>query len=119
MEERTPWTRQDIIPADYIEALECQSISRHKRDTMWIQCNAGMGLWQICRNPSCFRCQIIDGSEVEIAQGQDKGITVEYIGMLKRTTNWAEMTVKQRIGEIGQFLVQNRQERSNLRRTGA
>eukprot|EP00972_Heterocapsa_arctica_P080725 11895673-Heterocapsa_arctica.AAC.1 len=22
MEESTPWTRQDIIPADYIEALE-------------------------------------------------------------------------------------------------
>eukprot|EP00972_Heterocapsa_arctica_P039081 5754599-Heterocapsa_arctica.AAC.1 len=119
MEERTPWTMQDIISADYIEALECQSISGHKRDTLWIQCNAGMGQWQICRNPICFRCQIIDGSELEIMQGQDQGITVEYIGRLKRTTNWADMTVTQRIGEIGKFLVQNRQERSNLRRTGA
>ena len=33
MEERTPWTREDIIPADYIEAMECQAISSHKRDT--------------------------------------------------------------------------------------
>eukprot|EP00972_Heterocapsa_arctica_P082281 12125404-Heterocapsa_arctica.AAC.1 len=51
-------------------------------------------------------------------QGQDKGITVEYIGRLKRTTNWADMTAVQRIGEIEKFLVQNRQERSNLRRSG-
>eukprot|EP00972_Heterocapsa_arctica_P083572 12313428-Heterocapsa_arctica.AAC.1 len=33
-------------------------------------------------------------------QGQDKCITVDYIGMLKRTSTWAEMTVEQQIGEI-------------------
>eukprot|EP00972_Heterocapsa_arctica_P024105 3551957-Heterocapsa_arctica.AAC.1 len=32
---------------------------------------------------------------------------------------WMDMTVEQRIGTIGTFLAQNRQERSNLRRTGA
>eukprot|EP00972_Heterocapsa_arctica_P114133 16440906-Heterocapsa_arctica.AAC.1 len=118
MEERTPWTKQDIIPADYIEALECQAMSSQKRDTEWVECNAGMGVWLICRNP-CFRCNMIDGTELDILQNPDKGATVYYIGRLKRTTNWAEMNVKQRIGEIATFLVQNRQERSNLRRTGA
>eukprot|EP00972_Heterocapsa_arctica_P046198 6815702-Heterocapsa_arctica.AAC.1 len=38
--------------------------------------------------------------------------------MLKRTTNWAELDVRQRIGQIGIFLVQNWQERAKLRRTG-
>eukprot|EP00972_Heterocapsa_arctica_P053286 7849222-Heterocapsa_arctica.AAC.1 len=48
-----------------------------------------------------------------------KGLTVNYIGRLKAETNWAELDVRQRIGQIGRFLVQNRQERSTLRRMGA
>eukprot|EP00972_Heterocapsa_arctica_P034536 5085301-Heterocapsa_arctica.AAC.1 len=52
-------------------------------------------------------------------QHSDKGITVYYIGNLKDTPEWTAMTVEQRIGTIGMFLAQNRQEISNLRRTGA
>eukprot|EP00972_Heterocapsa_arctica_P068565 10131572-Heterocapsa_arctica.AAC.1 len=48
-----------------------------------------------------------------------KGLPVDYIGMLKRETNWAELDVRQRIGQIGRFLAHNREERATLRRMGA
>eukprot|EP00972_Heterocapsa_arctica_P009070 1335877-Heterocapsa_arctica.AAC.1 len=58
-------------------------------------------------------------SERDIMQEPNKGITVDYIGNQKNTAEWKAMTVEQRIGHIGRFLSLNRQERSNLRRTGA
>eukprot|EP00972_Heterocapsa_arctica_P008426 1230904-Heterocapsa_arctica.AAC.1 len=39
--------------------------------------------------------------------------------MLKAESNWADLTVKQRIGTIGQFLMNNRTERLVLLRLGA
>eukprot|EP00972_Heterocapsa_arctica_P077419 11419055-Heterocapsa_arctica.AAC.1 len=42
-----------------------------------------------------------------------------FIGMLKADPNWAELTVKQRIGTIDQFLMNNRTEILMLLRLGA
>ncbi len=117
MEERTPWTREDTITAEYIEGLQCQAISG--RDTELEEDEAGKGSWTLCRNPCCYRCKLIELAELDMMQDSDKGITVDYIGNLKDTPEWMAMTVEQRIGKIGMFLAQNRQERSNLRRTGA
>eukprot|EP00972_Heterocapsa_arctica_P103797 15297301-Heterocapsa_arctica.AAC.1 len=40
----------------------------------------------------CWDGIMADLQKPMLFQGQDKGITVEYTGMLKRTTNWTEMT---------------------------
>eukprot|EP00972_Heterocapsa_arctica_P088113 12993300-Heterocapsa_arctica.AAC.1 len=46
---------------------------------------------------------------------QRKGPTIMFIGMLKaELPNWADLTVKQHIGRIGQFLMSNRTERLML-----
>eukprot|EP00972_Heterocapsa_arctica_P054615 8044437-Heterocapsa_arctica.AAC.1 len=39
--------------------------------------------------------------------------------MLKTESNWADLDVEQRIGKIGQFLMNNRPERIELLRLGA
>eukprot|EP00972_Heterocapsa_arctica_P039306 5789942-Heterocapsa_arctica.AAC.1 len=75
MEERTPWTRQDIIPADYLEALECQMMSSSKKDTEWVECSAGIGVWLICRNPNCYRCNVIEVTEMDTCSEPGKGPT--------------------------------------------
>eukprot|EP00972_Heterocapsa_arctica_P056332 8310320-Heterocapsa_arctica.AAC.1 len=41
-----------------------------------------------------------------------------FIGMLKAESNWADLTVKQTIGKIVQFLTNNRTERLMLLRLG-
>eukprot|EP00972_Heterocapsa_arctica_P024414 3602024-Heterocapsa_arctica.AAC.1 len=73
----------------------------------------------ICRNPICYRCDIIDKAELESVTPKEKGPTVLLIGMLKAESNWADFTVKQRILQIGQFLMNNRTERLMLLRLGA
>eukprot|EP00972_Heterocapsa_arctica_P041589 6131682-Heterocapsa_arctica.AAC.1 len=55
---------------------------RHK-DTEWVECNTGVGAWRICRNPICYRCDIIDKAEMELVTPKEKGPTVMFIGMLK------------------------------------
>eukprot|EP00972_Heterocapsa_arctica_P104119 15344902-Heterocapsa_arctica.AAC.1 len=89
------------------------------RDIEVMEDEAGKGSWTLCRNPCCYRCKLIEMAELDIMQDPNKGITVDYIGKLKDTSEWKAMTVKQRIGTIGSFLSLNRQERSNFTRTGA
>eukprot|EP00972_Heterocapsa_arctica_P047033 6940594-Heterocapsa_arctica.AAC.1 len=58
-------------------------MTENKTDTEWVECNAGVGTWQICRNPTCYRCDIIDKTEVEVFTPLVKGPTVNDIGRLK------------------------------------
>ena len=57
-------------------------------------------------------------TEMDIVRAEEKGITVQYIGVLKNTEEWRNMDMIQRIGKIAQFLALNRQERSELRTSG-
>eukprot|EP00972_Heterocapsa_arctica_P001328 194406-Heterocapsa_arctica.AAC.1 len=50
---------------------------------------------------------------------KEKGPTIMFISMLKAESNWADITVKQRIGTIIQFLMNNRTQRLRLLRLGA
>jgi hypothetical protein len=118
MNTRVAWTAEDLVPASYIEGLECQARSMHFRDTEWVEDDFIDGSWRCCRNPCCYRCMLIDHTETDMMQEEVKGFTVQYIGNLRNTESWKEMDVKQRIGKIGQFLALNRDERTRLRRTG-
>eukprot|EP00972_Heterocapsa_arctica_P034049 5012395-Heterocapsa_arctica.AAC.1 len=69
-------------------------------DTEWVDCNAGIGTWRICRNPTCYRCDIIDKAELERMTPIEKEPIIRYINMLKTESNWADLNVKQRIGKI-------------------
>eukprot|EP00972_Heterocapsa_arctica_P034952 5145659-Heterocapsa_arctica.AAC.1 len=62
-DDRKPWARHEIVQASYIEELECQMMTENRTDTEWVECNAGVGTWKICRNPTCYRCDIIDKAE--------------------------------------------------------
>eukprot|EP00972_Heterocapsa_arctica_P003630 541863-Heterocapsa_arctica.AAC.1 len=42
LEDMMPWTKNDLIPASYIEALECQMLTTSKTDTEWVECSAGI-----------------------------------------------------------------------------
>eukprot|EP00972_Heterocapsa_arctica_P057864 8536580-Heterocapsa_arctica.AAC.1 len=55
---------------------------------------------------------------MEVFTPAEKGPTVKYIGRLKAESNWAELGVEQRIGQIGKFLMNNRPERIALLRLG-
>eukprot|EP00972_Heterocapsa_arctica_P004962 734916-Heterocapsa_arctica.AAC.1 len=55
------WTKQSVIPASYIEGLECQN---------------GRGTWTMRRNPTCFRCDIINKAEMETQIPNEKGPTI-------------------------------------------
>eukprot|EP00972_Heterocapsa_arctica_P090403 13335784-Heterocapsa_arctica.AAC.1 len=70
-----PWTKNDVIPASYIEALECKMLTTSKTDTEWVKCNAGIGTWLICRNPNCYRCIVIEETEMEFFSLPGKGLT--------------------------------------------
>eukprot|EP00972_Heterocapsa_arctica_P069672 10294945-Heterocapsa_arctica.AAC.1 len=59
-EDRRVWTKQEFAPPSYIEELECQMRTDTKSDTERVECNAGVGAWRTCRNPVCYRCDIID-----------------------------------------------------------
>eukprot|EP00972_Heterocapsa_arctica_P101750 14991406-Heterocapsa_arctica.AAC.1 len=50
---------------------------------------------------------------------KEKGPTIMFVGMLKAESNWADLTVKQRLGTIMHFLMNNRTERVMLLRLGA
>eukprot|EP00972_Heterocapsa_arctica_P012812 1883699-Heterocapsa_arctica.AAC.1 len=65
-EDRNVWTKQEIAPADFMEELECQMRTDTKSDTEWVESNTGVGAWRICRNPICYRCDIIDKAEMEL-----------------------------------------------------
>eukprot|EP00972_Heterocapsa_arctica_P052234 7683924-Heterocapsa_arctica.AAC.1 len=83
-EDRKVWTKQEVLPASYIEELECQMMTDNKTDTEWV-------------NPICYRRDIIDKAEMEAMTPKEKGPTMMFIGMLKTESNWADLTVKQRI----------------------
>eukprot|EP00972_Heterocapsa_arctica_P024628 3632494-Heterocapsa_arctica.AAC.1 len=72
----------------------------NKTDTEWVEDNAGVGAWRTCRNPICYRCDIIDKAELGAMTPKEKGPTIMFIGMLKAESNWADLTVKQRIVNI-------------------
>eukprot|EP00972_Heterocapsa_arctica_P030374 4472687-Heterocapsa_arctica.AAC.1 len=75
-----------------------------KSYTEWVECNIGIGAWRICRNPICYRCEIIDKAEMEIEIPKEKRPTIMFIGMLKaELPNWADLTVKQHIGSMDNF----------------
>eukprot|EP00972_Heterocapsa_arctica_P026699 3929933-Heterocapsa_arctica.AAC.1 len=94
-------------------------MTENKTDTEWVECNAGVGTWKIRRNPTCYRCDIIDKAEVEVLVPLEKGPTIRYIGRLKAESIWADLDVEQRVGQIGKFLMNNRPERIALLRLGA
>eukprot|EP00972_Heterocapsa_arctica_P031983 4711591-Heterocapsa_arctica.AAC.1 len=75
-EDRKVWTKQEMLPASYIEELECQMMTDNKTDPDWLADNAGVGAWRICRNPICYRCDIIDKAEVETMTPKEKGPTI-------------------------------------------
>eukprot|EP00972_Heterocapsa_arctica_P072162 10656796-Heterocapsa_arctica.AAC.1 len=64
-EDKNNWVKQTAVPASFIENLGCQMMSRTKMDTEMIDCNSGRGMWRICRNTTCYRCNIIDKAEME------------------------------------------------------
>eukprot|EP00972_Heterocapsa_arctica_P089136 13143849-Heterocapsa_arctica.AAC.1 len=64
-DERKPWAKHELVQAVYIEELDCQMMTERKMDTEWVDCNAGVGTWRVCRNPICYRCDIIDKAELE------------------------------------------------------
>eukprot|EP00972_Heterocapsa_arctica_P024654 3636848-Heterocapsa_arctica.AAC.1 len=76
-------------------------LTANKTDTEWVECNAGIGTWCICRSPDCQICNMIEEAHMETLSLPGIGATVEYIGMLKRETNWSRIGMKQRIGHIG------------------
>ena len=115
-EERKQWSMEDVISAQEIEGLHCQAITG--KDIEIMEDYTGVGLWNICKNPCCYRCKLIWKAEMDIMMDPTKGVTVNYIGHMKNTAEWRNMSLEQRIGAIGAFLAQNRQERSNLRRIG-
>eukprot|EP00972_Heterocapsa_arctica_P067327 9936033-Heterocapsa_arctica.AAC.1 len=45
MEERTTWTREDTITAEYIEGLQCHTITG--RDIEVVEDEAGKGSWRL------------------------------------------------------------------------
>eukprot|EP00972_Heterocapsa_arctica_P047595 7020607-Heterocapsa_arctica.AAC.1 len=70
-----PWTKNDLVPADYIANLECQRLTANETDTDWVECDAGIGTWLIYRNPDCHRCNIIEETEMETISIPGKGLT--------------------------------------------
>jgi hypothetical protein len=119
---RAVWSVEDIIPADFLENLVCEARSKRMRDTELYEDYGGAddttSTWRCCKNPLCYRCGIIDMTEMDIVHAEEKGITVQYIGVLKNTEEWRNMDITQRIGKIAQFLAFNRKERSELRISG-
>eukprot|EP00972_Heterocapsa_arctica_P042331 6238681-Heterocapsa_arctica.AAC.1 len=76
LEDRMPWTKNHVVPADYIANLECQMmLTTNKTDTERVDCDAGIGTWLICRNPNCHRCNIIEETEMETLSLPGKGLT--------------------------------------------
>jgi hypothetical protein len=114
---RTAWNTEDIIPADFMDNLVCEARSKRMRDTELYE-DYGDTEWRCCKNPLCYRCGLIDMTEMDVVHAEEKGITVLYIGVLKNTEEWKHMDMVQRIGKIAQFLALNRKERSELRTSG-
>eukprot|EP00972_Heterocapsa_arctica_P019475 2874282-Heterocapsa_arctica.AAC.1 len=85
-------------------------MTENKTDTEWVECNAGVGTWLICRNPICYRCGIVDQAEMESYPPAEKGPTIEHIGNMRTEATWMEIGVEQRIGKIGKFLMNNKRE---------
>ena len=98
MDVRSSWTTEDIIPAEFIEGLICEARSIRMRDTEWYD-DFGDTAWLCCKSPCCYRCSLIDATEMDLLQEGEKGITVEYIGGLRNTEAWREMDMAQRIGK--------------------
>eukprot|EP00972_Heterocapsa_arctica_P027876 4098845-Heterocapsa_arctica.AAC.1 len=63
-EDKKAWEKQTGVPASFIEQLECQAITTTRSDTEIVECNSGKGGWELCRNPACYRCDIIDKAEM-------------------------------------------------------
>eukprot|EP00972_Heterocapsa_arctica_P085117 12542188-Heterocapsa_arctica.AAC.1 len=66
----------DLAPAEYIENMECQMLTANKTNTEWVECNAGIGTWLICRNPDCQRCNMKEEARMETLSIPGKGATV-------------------------------------------
>eukprot|EP00972_Heterocapsa_arctica_P068962 10191190-Heterocapsa_arctica.AAC.1 len=71
---RTSWTTEDIIPAEFMENLVCEARSMRMRDTEWYD-DYGDTEWRCCKNPRCYRCGLIDMTEMDVTQLEEKGIT--------------------------------------------
>eukprot|EP00972_Heterocapsa_arctica_P106999 15762532-Heterocapsa_arctica.AAC.1 len=82
-EDKKNWAKQTAVPASFIENLERQMMSRTKMDTEMIERNSGRGMWKICRNPTCYRGDIIDKAVMEEQILYEKGTTILFIGRVK------------------------------------
>eukprot|EP00972_Heterocapsa_arctica_P113762 16438956-Heterocapsa_arctica.AAC.1 len=119
-EDKTIWEKHIGVPAIFIEQLECQARTRTISDTEIVYCNNGAGSWGICRNPSCYRCDIIDKAEMWAHIPLDKEETNHFIGRLRtECTSWKETTVQHNIIISVHFLKNNRREKMKLARLGA
>ncbi len=61
---RTAWTTEDIILAEFMENLVCETRSMRMRDTEWYD-DYGDTEWRCCKNPLCYRCGLIDMTEMD------------------------------------------------------
>eukprot|EP00972_Heterocapsa_arctica_P101178 14913920-Heterocapsa_arctica.AAC.1 len=92
-EDKNIWEKHIGVPAILIEQLECQARTRARSDTEFLDCNSGVGMWIICRNPTCYRCNIIDKAEMQTQIPLDKGETIIFIRSLRtEDTSWKETT---------------------------
>eukprot|EP00972_Heterocapsa_arctica_P045493 6715693-Heterocapsa_arctica.AAC.1 len=99
MEEKNKtWERQIGVPAIFIEQLACYAKARAKTYTFIMDCNSGVGMWRICRNPKCYRCSIIDKAEMKTDIPLQKGETINFLGRIKtEDVSWKDTSVKQNI----------------------
>eukprot|EP00972_Heterocapsa_arctica_P058331 8606188-Heterocapsa_arctica.AAC.1 len=60
-------------------------MTENKKDTEWVDCNARVGAWRICRNPVCYRCDVIDTAELEVMKPIEKGppVRTERLELLR------------------------------------
>ncbi len=55
-DESPTWQRHEVMSAESIEALDCQTLLWDQPDAEMYKDNCGCcnGLWKICRDPTCY-----------------------------------------------------------------
>eukprot|EP00972_Heterocapsa_arctica_P004197 622522-Heterocapsa_arctica.AAC.1 len=94
-EDKGAWEKHIGVPAIFIEQLERKARTITRSDIEIVECNGGVGSWELCRNPTCYRCDIIDKAEMRAHIPLEKGETILYVGRMKtEDTSWKARTVK-------------------------
>eukprot|EP00972_Heterocapsa_arctica_P081120 11953488-Heterocapsa_arctica.AAC.1 len=58
------WERQIGVPAIVKEQMERSAATRMKTAMFIIDFESGVGMWRICENVNCYRCNIIEGRRI-------------------------------------------------------